>query len=295
MLALGDPLQKGVVLLAVQADKVPPQLSIHLSLALDDVLVPPLFLKPRANFGPSFAGGHHFQPVSGRAFPRLIAGKHLADLAGFQFIGNRYDLAVDLGAGHAVAYCRVDGVGKVDHRGAAGQSFNVPIGGKHKDLIRGQVALNVAHQILSVGGCLTGLQHFMDPLQPIVDGVLAAFAQLILPVGSDTVLCRAVHIPSANLNFKGNAAGAKHCGVQGLVHIGLGGRDIVLKPTGQGRKHIVHNTQGIVAVDHRVHDNAHGVNVKDLFKILALDIHLAEDSVDRLHPGGDLNILHDRL
>lgn len=66
VLALGDPLQKGVVLLAVQADKVSPQLSIHLSLALDDVLVPPLFLEPGANFGPGFAGGHHFQPVSGR-------------------------------------------------------------------------------------------------------------------------------------------------------------------------------------------------------------------------------------
>ena len=72
--------------------------------------------------------------------------------------------------------------------------------------------------------------------------------------------------------------------MQRLVHIGLGGGDIVLEPVGDGTEHIVHHAQHIVTFIDCVHDDTQGIDVKDLIEITALDIHLAVDAVDALYP-----------
>lgn len=96
---------------------------------------------------------------------------------------------------------------KVD-RGAAGKVLMSPLKIKIHPVTA--PALNVAHQI-RVGGCLTGLQHFMNHSKRFVDGVsVVPLLSLYFSIAILYFMLHAVHISGANLNFKGNAAaGAK--------------------------------------------------------------------------------------
>ncbi len=58
----------------------------------------------------------------------------------------------------------------------------------------------------------------------------------------DTEFCGTVHFPRANLHLERNAVRAEHGGVQRLVHIGLRGGDVILKPSGHRTEHIVNQT-----------------------------------------------------
>ena len=83
--------------------------------------------------------------------------------------------------------------------------------------------------------------------------------------------------------------------MQGLVHIGLGGGNIVLEAALNGAVHIVHQAEAVIAVAHRVHNDAHRVDIVDLLKALALHIHLAVDAVHGLDAPLDGGVVHDGL
>ena len=91
-----------------------------------------------------------------------------------------------------------------------------------------------------------------------------------------------MHIPGADLHLKGNTLRADDGGVQALVHIGLGGGDIVLKPTGNQIKQIVDMPQNIVAVGNGVHDDPESVNIVKLFQGLILLVHFPVDGINVL-------------
>ena len=72
--------------------------------------------------------------------------------------------------------------------------------------------------------------------------------------------------------------------MQGLVHIGLGHGDIILKPAGNGLIQLMDHSQGPVAVLDRIHDDPDRKHVVDLFQGLILLYHLFIDAEEMLDP-----------
>ena len=107
-------------------------------------------------------------------------------------------------------------------------------------------------------------------------------------MGGNAVLRRLVHLPGADLHLKGDALPANDGGVEGLVHIGLGGADIVLKAAQHRLEHVVDTAQDVIALGDVVHDHPEGVQVENLVQRLVLGKHFAVDGVGVLHPPIDL-------
>ena len=138
--------------------------------------------------------------------------------------------------------------------------------------------------------------HLADPREVFREIFLlvAAQFQLILPVRRDAVFRRVVHLVGTDLHLKGDTVLAEHDRVQALVHIRLGGRDIILEAVRQRRVDIMHQSEDVVAVRDGVDDHAHGKDVKDLVDIAPLHIGLAVDGNDRFDPAGDRD-MRDRV
>ena len=103
-----------------------------------------------------------------------------------------------------------------------GRLITSPLGSK-EDLLRNKVALYNAYNVLHVLRVLLKLQKLPNPGKPFLKLLLAGNAELILPVGCDTVFGCLVHLPCAYLHLEGDALLAYNGGVKGLVHVGLRG------------------------------------------------------------------------
>ena len=101
-------------------------------------------------------------------------------------------------------------------------------------------------------------------------------------MGGNAVFCGFVHFPGANLHLEGNALGADDGGVQALVHIGLGGGDIVLEPAWNQVEKVMDVAQHVIAVRDGVHNDPEGVDVVQLVHPLALGLHFPVDGIDVL-------------
>ncbi len=130
----------------------------------------------------------------------------------------------------------MDGIGKVDGGGACGKRDNPALGGVDKDLIVEHIDFQGLDKLLGVR-ILLAFQKPSDPFEVLFTAVAGAL--LIFPMGGDTVFRSLVHLPGADLHLKGDALRADDGGVQGLVHIGLGGGNVVLEPAGHQIEQVV--------------------------------------------------------
>ena len=125
-------------------------------------------------------------------------------------------------------------------------------------------------------------KQLTDPGEPLLKFILAGHTKLVFPVRRDAVFRCVVHLPCADLHFKRHALLADHRGVQRLIHIRLRRGDIIFEPAGDRAEHIVDDAQAVVAVNHRIDDDAHGIDIIDFIKIVVLHIHLAVDAMHTL-------------
>ena len=102
-------------------------------------------------------------------------------------------------------------------------------------------------------------------------------------MGRDTELRGSVHLESTNLNLERNAVLSDDRRVQGLVHIGLRHRDVVLKTSGNRSVHLVNHAQNRITVPHRLHDNTNGKEVINLVNGLILIHHLFVNGKEMLN------------
>lgn len=130
------------LLLLGQADGAAPEFLLQLLPSGGDVLLPLLLLEPGPDLVAGLAGLDHLEPVTVRALG--IAGDDLDDHAGFHHCVDGHDASIHLGAHHAVAHRRVNGIGKVDDGGAGRQADNIALGGEYKHFLRGNTVLMVA-------------------------------------------------------------------------------------------------------------------------------------------------------
>ena len=272
----------------VQTDAHVPQLILKHGTAAQDVLLPALFLVPLLDLGAGRAALDKVQPVAAGAGGGF-GGADLDDVTVLQHGIIRNDPPVDLCADHVVADIRVNAVGKVNRGGAGGEVDDIPFGREDEDLVGEHVDLQVVDKVGGVG-FLLALQQTPDPGELVlVAGAqrAAAVAHLILPVGGNAVLGGVVHFPGPDLDLEGNAFRADDGGVDALVHVGLGGGDIVLETAGNGLEHVVDDAQHVVAVGNGVHDHTEGAEVEDAVERQLLGIHLAVDAVDVLDAAED--------
>ena len=244
-----------------------------------------LVLEKVADMRPGLAGHHVIEP--GRVGTAVRRSDDLDVIAIAQGGAQRHELMVDLGANAAVADVGVHVVGEIDDGGVARQFLDLAVGREHVDLVREQVHLEVFQEFPRVAGLLLGIQQVLEPLErALLRRVRTTLAALVQPVRGDPGLGHAVHLARADLHFKGNAERAEHHGVQGLVAVGLGNRDVVLEPPGDGLVEIVNHPKRAVAGVGLVHDHAETVNVIHLLERQVLLLHLAVHAVQAfLAPG----------
>ena len=248
-----------------------------------DVLLPPLLLEPLADLVAGLVALGDLQPVPAGTLG-VLGGDDLHDVAVFQGGVVGHHTAVDLGAHHAVAHGGVDVVGKVDGGGSGGQALHVPVGCEDEHLVGKHIHLQGADKLLCVG-VLLALQQLAYPLKVLLTAqLLVGHALLILPVGGDAVFGGLVHLPGADLHLKGDALPADDGGVQGLVHVWLGGADVVLEAAQHRLKHVVDAAQHVITLGDVVHDDPEGIQIEDLIQGLVLGKHLAVDGVGVFHP-----------
>ena len=183
----------------------------------------------------------------------------------------------------------MDAVGEIQRRGAARQQNHVALGGEHKHLFGHEIALYRSDDILDILGVALALKHLANPRKALVEiAARSASAELILPVRGDTVFSRLMHFPRSYLNLKRYALLADNGCVQGLIHIRLGGRDIVLESVWNRAEHIVDNAEAVIAVNDRLDYYSDGIDIVNFIEGLTADVHLAVYSVDALYSALDL-------
>ena len=247
---------------------------------MDDVLFPLLLLEPLLDLGSRLIALADGQPVPAGAFGGF-GGQHLHNIAVFQGGVDVGDAVIHLRADHGISHAGMDGIGKIDGRGAGGQGNDPSLGGVDEHLVVEHVNLHGLDELFCVG-ILLAFQQTAHPLE-ILLGTRAG-ALLVLPVGGDAVFGGLVHLPCADLHLEGDALRADDGGVQGLVHVGLGRGDIVLEPSRHQTEQVVDVSQHVIAVGDGVHNDPESVNVVQLVNGLALGEHFPVDGIDVLDP-----------
>ena len=109
------------------------------------------------------------------------------------------DAVIDLRADHGVADSRVDGVGKVDGRGACGQGNDLALGCKDENLVVEHIDLEGVDIVVRLYVLLV-LQQSPHPLEFLFRAV--ARVLLVFPVRRNAVFRRLVHFPRADLHLE---------------------------------------------------------------------------------------------
>src|SRR5690606_4359401 len=183
--------------------------------------------------------------------------------------------------GHAgIAHIGVHRVGKIHGSGAGRQLHDLAFGGKYVNLVREQVNFDVLDKFEGVAGILLHFQQSVDPLartdMGVAGSVIGGFVQ---PMGGDAVVGHGLHFLGADLDLNGHTVHAKQSGMQGLVAVGLGNRDIVLKTAGNWLVKVVNSAQHAITGIYRVHHDTEGIHIHDFGEGFTLGAHLLVDAV----------------
>jgi hypothetical protein len=109
-------------------------------------------------------------------------------------------------------------------------------------------------------------------------------------MGGDAQLGVTVHVPGADLHLQGLVPGPHHRRVQGLVHVALGGGDVVVELLGDMPPEAMDQAQGGIAIRNAVDQDPHRAQIEDLLDVHALALHLAPDAMDMLGSSGDVGL-----
>ena len=182
----------------------------------------------------------------------------------------------------------MDGIGEVDRRGPVGEDQGLALRREDVDLRGQDVALQQLQKLLGVvpltRAALQGLAH---PHQPGVQAVGGDALGLVEPMGGDPVLREPVHLLGPNLHLHGRAESHDR-GVQRLVHVALGGGDVVVELPRDRNPQGVDDAQHGIAGGHVLHQDADGQDVVQLVHGELLALHLLVDAVIMLGPALDL-------
>ena len=216
-------------------------------------------------------------------------GDDLNNIATAQLVAERHHAAVHLGASAGVSYFGVNGVGKINGRGVAGQHHDFALGSKGVNLFRIKVDLERGKKLAGIGNFLLPLHHLPQPGKALF--VLGRNGTVfVLPVGGNAFFRHFMHLLGADLDFAGDAVFRDHGGVQRLVKIGPRHGDEVLDAARHRAPQVMDGAQRRIAIVHRGGENADGEEIVELIHGDALPQNFFVDAVQPLYAA-----LHARL
>ncbi len=222
-------------------------------------------------------------PVAAR--PALFDGEDFHALPVLQFVVERDDAAVHLGAARAMPQIGMQCVGEF-HRGRAfGQRDHFAKRREHVNLVMEQFVLELLLQVALVGQVFLPLQYLAQPRDLLVEAGIRFHAFLVAPVGGDAEFGMPVHLAGAYLHLERQAARADHGGVQRAVVVALGVRDVVVEFAFDRRPQFMHQAErGVTAPDSIdasfIDQDPHRAHIVEFAEIHMLALHLVDDAVD---------------
>ena len=165
-------------------------------------------------------------------------------------------LVVDFHCRGSVAHIAVNGIGKINRRGASRQGQNLTLGREYIDRIRKQINLDVIPKLRCITRLVLNIKQGLQPLGAHAVGRASRVLRLVEPVRGHAGLGHDVHFFGTNLKLDVQPRRPHHGGVQRLVAIELGDGNMILELAWHGLVHLVQHTQRGVAVGHRRHDDA---------------------------------------
>ena len=224
-----------------------------------------------------------YKAQPGRLGCGIRVGNDLHHVTAGQFGAQRSLTVVDQAADGAVAHIAVDGIGKIDHGGAAWQRHDPVLGREYEHVLGEQVQADMVQEFVGVQCFLLDVEQALEPV-----GRLAALAvgrclfavRLVQPVRRHARLGHLVHGIGAHLEFHMDAGRTDQRGVQRLVAVVLGNGDEILEALRHRLVERVQDAQCQIAIGIARHDDAETEDVIQLGKALLLAVHLAVDGED---------------
>ena len=186
----------------------------------------------------------------------------------------------------------MDMIRKINDRRADRQTDRIALRRHNNDILRRNIILDRCNKLLRIVARLLCFQHLTNPRNARIHDRIAFDPLLVFPVRCDTVFRICMHFPCTNLHFKRNALLAEHGGMQRLIAVRLGIRNIILKAVRNRTEHIMNQTEHAVALVDRRHNHAHRIFIVNLINGFVVDIHLFIDAVDTLDAPVDLRRCH---
>ena len=245
-----------------------------------------LGVDPLTDLAPRPRRGDDVQPVAAGFAVRVR--RDLDDVAVVQFGAQRHQPAVHPRAAAVMAEFRVNAIGEVERRRAAGERQHVALGREHVDLVGIEIDLERAQEGARVRHLLLPLEELAQPDDADVVLVRVELAPLVPPVRRHALLREQVHRLGPNLDLERLPAAAEHRRVQRLVQVRLRHRDVVPEAARNGTPDLVHDAERGVGALHVDRDDPEGQEVEQVRQI---DLPAAELLVNRvvaLHPVTDL-------
>ena len=159
----------------------------------------------------------------------------------------------------------VDGVGKINRRGAARQRDDFAFGRNNIDFVGEQIHFNVFQKFHRVSTARLQVQNILQPLVGAQRGFVF-LAELVCPMACHAHFGDGVHFARADLHFNRQAVWAVERGVQRFVAVGFGDGDVVFDFTRARLIQAVQRAQGGIAGGDTVHNHAKAVDVQHFFK-----------------------------
>ncbi len=203
----------------------------------------------------------------------------LDDVAVLEPVVEGHEPVVYLGADAAVADVGVDSVGEVERRCAGRQVLDLALRREHEDLVLEDIELDALDEFGRVRDVALPVHDLAQPGELGVVLAVGSRAFLVAPVSRDADLADLVHGVRPDLDLERLAVQGHDRGVQALVEVGLGDRDVVVELVRDRAPHRMDDAQSGVAVLDFVHEHADGVHVVDLADFRALALHLLPDAV----------------
>ena len=247
-----------------------------------------LIAEPLADARFRARGGRVVRPILARHL--LFRCEHLDRVARSQPIAQRHHAPVDSRARQMVSDLRMDSIREIDHGRAERKIEHVALGREHENFLGEKIVLDRREKFLRVLEILLPFDQPPQPREPL--GIffleVARVAVLVAPVRRDSFLRHLVHLARANLHFHPLPARPDHRGMQRLVHVGLGQRDVILEAPRHRLPVRMHDAERFVTFADRVNDDAKRDQIVNFFEAEPQLLHLRVNRKEMLGPAGDL-------
>ena len=170
-----------------------------------------------------------------------------------------------------MSHLGVDRVREIDRRGTRRELFDLALGREDEDFALKKVHPKEFHELLRLARILLPIEHLAEPRQGLIDFVRLTLRLrfgdplLVAPMRRDSIFRSPVHLMASDLDLVSAPLRSDDRRVERLIHIGLGGRDEVVKSLLNRCPFVVNDAQRGVTVLHVIGQHTHGHQVVDFF------------------------------